>query len=493
MKKYGSPTKAILLFALVSASLAGLLGCGQSDPPAALGAPSGLRIENPTTSSLDISWDAVAGAASYELFRAGSSSGPWTSSVHDGTGTSWTDSGLTPATTYYYAVRAANTDETSPLSSPVPGTTAAGTPTWKLFSLSGIPSTIATEVQWIDLHQATVPGALSLVVGSNPSSGRGVYAYKGDDGSWTDITEATPPSLLGNAGSLVSCVSPAGEPSYWYQGMGITGSQVRSYSGSAWAAVGGSPAPSTSVGEYRYLYYSSTGNLRLLYQEAAWDNPSQMYKQNIRLREYGSGWAAPAGTPEPIAAISMKTQTPKLRAAIGAADQIHFAIVKSLDGTTATVDYYMWDGALTGPETIASTNPSTVVAIAVNPVNGRPCVIAEDVGTSGSTRALTAYTRTGPNSWSTVGAAGALTRTTFNNSSCDLAFTAAGTLWAAIQTDGSALSAFRYASAWNQYSWAAGTTINYKGMKLLKDGRICLFSKPNSGSQSLSIAYLDTW
>jgi hypothetical protein len=40
---------------------------------------------------------------------------------------------------------------------------------------------------------------------------------------------------------------------------------------------------------------------------------------------------------------------------------------------------------------------------------------------------------------------------------------------------------------------AAGTTVNYMGMKLLKDGRICLFSKPNSGGQPVSIAYLDTW
>ncbi|HEX5119439.1 MAG TPA: PHB depolymerase family esterase [Pseudonocardiaceae bacterium] len=64
-----------------------------------LPAPTGLTVTGTTTSSASLSWSAVSGAASYDVFRDGSQ-------VSDVTGTTVTDTGLTAGTTYLYSVAA---------------------------------------------------------------------------------------------------------------------------------------------------------------------------------------------------------------------------------------------------------------------------------------------------------------------------------------------------------------------------------------------------
>ena len=64
-------------------------------------------IKSPTTSSLTIEWNAAARADTYVLERATSSSGPWTS-VYNGSNTTYTNTGLSSGTTYYYRVKARN-------------------------------------------------------------------------------------------------------------------------------------------------------------------------------------------------------------------------------------------------------------------------------------------------------------------------------------------------------------------------------------------------
>ena len=390
----------------------------------------------------------------------------------------------------------------TPTPTPVPTqtatTTATATPTsgvhsWEILSLNDIPSNVTGGVIWINMLQATATDPLVLVIGASSATGQSVYAFKEDDGSWTDISEAAPPRLYSNSGSLVSSITPVGEPIYWYQGPDLTigQSQVRTCTGnpSAWVIKGSSPAPSTSVGEYRYLYFTTTGTPRILYQKAQWS--TDHYVQNLYLREFTSDWGVPAGVPDPIAAPGNQAQIPKIRAADGPNGELHIVIFYTPDNTTATLQYYRWDGTLTGPENIAATNLDGVIAIAVNPVDSQPYVITEDVGTS-TTRTLSAYRHTATG-WQLVGASASLSRTIYNNSSVDLAFTADGTLWAGTQTSSTALSIFRYSSAWEEYTWTAANTINYKGMALVKDGRVCLFARPTSSGSPVNVVYLDTW
>jgi hypothetical protein len=84
---------------------------GGAVPPPPNGAPyavTGLAATG-GTGQVALSWNAVAGATSYSLYRTTKSgSEPATASVTGITGTSYTDTGLNDGTTYYYRVVAVN-------------------------------------------------------------------------------------------------------------------------------------------------------------------------------------------------------------------------------------------------------------------------------------------------------------------------------------------------------------------------------------------------
>ena len=67
-----------------------------------------LTAEPKSGVTMRLSWTAVSGATSYEIYRATAASGPYTY-VKATTGTSTSDTGLTAGTRYYYMVRAKST------------------------------------------------------------------------------------------------------------------------------------------------------------------------------------------------------------------------------------------------------------------------------------------------------------------------------------------------------------------------------------------------
>ncbi|MBO4927025.1 MAG: hypothetical protein J5379_02085 [Clostridiales bacterium] len=67
-----------------------------------------LTAEPKSGVTMKLSWTAVSGAQSYEIYRSTSASGPYTY-VKATTGTSTSDTGLTAGTRYYYMVRAKKT------------------------------------------------------------------------------------------------------------------------------------------------------------------------------------------------------------------------------------------------------------------------------------------------------------------------------------------------------------------------------------------------
>ncbi len=79
----------------------------QAAPVPPPGVPSGLRFTL-TSGAIPLAWDAATDAVSYTVKRATTSGGPYTVRQSGLTSLSYTDTGLTPGTTYYYVVTAVN-------------------------------------------------------------------------------------------------------------------------------------------------------------------------------------------------------------------------------------------------------------------------------------------------------------------------------------------------------------------------------------------------
>ncbi|MFI8105516.1 chitinase [Streptomyces sp. NPDC086023] len=96
-------------------------GGGGTDPgPSVPGAPGGLAAGGPTASSVNLTWNAVAGAAGYHVYQDGQR----VKTVTGATGTTVT--GLAASTTYSFAVSAYNAAGEGPKSPAVSATTTSG-------------------------------------------------------------------------------------------------------------------------------------------------------------------------------------------------------------------------------------------------------------------------------------------------------------------------------------------------------------------------------
>jgi fibronectin type 3 domain-containing protein len=129
------PMESVSLFVLAPASSA----------PAA---PGGLTAA-PADAKVTLSWNAAAGAASYKVYR-GTASGAETLVQSGVAGTTYTDTGVTNGTTYYYKVSAVNAAGESPLSAEVSATPQVAAPAAPS-NLSATPaSTSQINLTWTD-------------------------------------------------------------------------------------------------------------------------------------------------------------------------------------------------------------------------------------------------------------------------------------------------------------------------------------------------------
>ena len=88
--------------------------------PTAPPTPTGL-VAQADDNQVDLSWNVITGATSYNVKRALASAGPY-ANVASATGASYADTGLTNGTTYFYLVSAVNNGIESANSSPVSAT-----------------------------------------------------------------------------------------------------------------------------------------------------------------------------------------------------------------------------------------------------------------------------------------------------------------------------------------------------------------------------------
>ncbi|MYV44493.1 glycoside hydrolase family 18 protein [Streptomyces sp. SID2888] len=168
-------------------------GGGGGDPaPTVPAAPAGLSVSSTTSSSVSLSWNTVSGATGYTVYRDGTK-------VTAVTGTSATVTGLSPATSYSFAVTATNAAGESARSASVSATTGSGngggggtlpkhavTGYWQNFNngatvqkLSDVPAQY--DIVAVAFADATsTPGAVSFTLDSAGLGGYTADQFKAD-------------------------------------------------------------------------------------------------------------------------------------------------------------------------------------------------------------------------------------------------------------------------------------------------------------------------
>jgi fibronectin type 3 domain-containing protein len=134
--------------------------------PALALAPTGLTA-TPGNAQVSLSWNPVAGALSYTLYRDTTSGGTFTTVVYTGNLTNFTDTGRTNGTTYYYKVSLVNFNgDPSPKSTPA----VSATPFVPLSAPTGLTATNPV-VNQVHLSWGSVSGATTYAVKRQIGSG----------------------------------------------------------------------------------------------------------------------------------------------------------------------------------------------------------------------------------------------------------------------------------------------------------------------------------
>jgi regulation of enolase protein 1 (concanavalin A-like superfamily) len=134
--------------------------------------PSGLGATAVSTSQINLSWSAVSGATSYNVKRATTSGGPYTTVQTGLTGTSFNNTGLNASTTYYYVVSAVNAGGESANSAQASATTSA--------NLGPLPSGWSGG----DLGTVGASGSSGYTNGVYTVSGSGADIWGAADGAY---------------------------------------------------------------------------------------------------------------------------------------------------------------------------------------------------------------------------------------------------------------------------------------------------------------------
>jgi autotransporter-associated beta strand protein len=173
----------------VSSSNTGVLATGTFDNVSVLGwsmPPSGLTATAASQTQINLGWNSLSGATGYQVMRSGSWGGTY-SQIGTSAVTSYSDTGLSAGTAYYYMVRATTSASgTSANSDVAAGTTLAAVPT-------GLSATGSNGV--VTLNWAASSGAASYNVKRSLTSGSGyasaVTGVTGTSNADTGLTNGT--------------------------------------------------------------------------------------------------------------------------------------------------------------------------------------------------------------------------------------------------------------------------------------------------------------
>ncbi|HHV06167.1 MAG TPA: peptidoglycan DD-metalloendopeptidase family protein [Anaerolineaceae bacterium] len=225
--------------------------CGGPQIPAA---PSGVTASDGTyTDRVVVNWNAVSGTTRYEVYRATSSGGTKTL-IGNPTATSYTDTSVTPGTTYWYWVKACNSAGCSGFS--------AGDSGFASIPVPAIPTNIqASDGTYSDRVQITwnaVQWAQNYLI----------YRSNSLDGTKTQI--GTSSSTSYSDYSMTQGVTYY----YWVRACNGTGCSNYSASDTGWASIPIPAVPSGLVatdGAY-------TDKVQVSWNEVAWATSYKVYR-----------------------------------------------------------------------------------------------------------------------------------------------------------------------------------------------------------------------
>ncbi|MCZ6690275.1 MAG: DUF1565 domain-containing protein [Planctomycetota bacterium] len=211
-------------FALGVAFLSGCGGSGGRRNATLPGPPTGL-MANPSHMQIDLAWNAVAGATSYSVYRDTTTpvvSGPATLVTSGVTATSYSDTGLTNGTTYFYVVTAVNAGGESPDSMEVWATPG----TYWVDGVSGSDSNsgsfvapfrtitfalgVAVSGQFIKVLPATYDAALGEIFPLQPALGVQLIGDEANLGAGANPVVISGIGLVGGTGDDATVVGADG-------------------------------------------------------------------------------------------------------------------------------------------------------------------------------------------------------------------------------------------------------------------------------------------
>jgi len=175
-------------------------------PPTGLTASAGNRV-------VSLSWTASSGATSYNIYRGTSAGGENTTAAKTGiTGTTFTDTGLSNGTTYFYKVATVNAGGTSGLSSEAAAKPAsAGPPTIvSLTPNSGTGQPVVFSAVYSDPNGAADLNQVLLLVNTSLTLAGGCYVYYYPQGNQLFLSNnagtawLTPALTPGGSGTLAN-------------------------------------------------------------------------------------------------------------------------------------------------------------------------------------------------------------------------------------------------------------------------------------------------
>jgi len=223
--------------------------------------PSGLAATVVSSNAIDLTWSTTAGATGYDVKRGSSASGPFATIASGVTATSFSDSGLTAATTYHYVVAATHAAGASPDSASVNATTLPLPPAAPS-NLAAIPGNAQVSLSWsavsgttgYTVKRATVSGGPYTVVASDLANPSHTDTGLTNGTTYYYVVNATNPGGTSADSSEVAVV-PNSLPSPWVTAdIGTTGlSGSASHAAGAYTVSGAGSFGGTTDG-FRYLY-----------------------------------------------------------------------------------------------------------------------------------------------------------------------------------------------------------------------------------------------
>ncbi|HVU18608.1 MAG TPA: malectin domain-containing carbohydrate-binding protein [Candidatus Didemnitutus sp.] len=196
-------------------------------PAGAPAAPTGLTA-SPASTQVTLNWTASSGATSYNVYRGTSANGESSTAIQTGvTGTSFTNTGLTNGTTYYYKVAAVNSSGTSAQSNEASATPVAGIPSAPT-GLTASPGNAQATLNW------------------TASSGATSYnVYRGTSSNGESSTAIQ----TGITGTSFTNTGLSNGTTYYYKVAAVnsSGTSAQSNEASVTPSGGGNPPPNTAV------------------------------------------------------------------------------------------------------------------------------------------------------------------------------------------------------------------------------------------------------